>query len=153
AWLEAATALLRSDDPLAMATLVEVEGSAPLDVGASMLIAAGGAVEGSLAGGCIEAAVVEEALQALAGAAPRVVTYGISDELAGGVGLMCGGTVHIFIRRVTEEVRSVVLAASEAALAGRRTGIATVLDGSAAGAALAVIEEERIGGFREAHAL
>ena len=92
-----ATAWLREGRRVVNATLVERIGSAPLDPGAQMLVDEHGNIEGSVTGGCVEAALVEEAQRILAGEAPRVVTYGISDEEAAGVGLMCGGTVRIFV--------------------------------------------------------
>ena len=82
------------------ATLVETLGSAPLDPGAEMLVDDGGRIEGSVTGGCVEGALVEEAHGILAGAPPRVATYGISDEQAVGVGLMCGGTVRVFVHEL-----------------------------------------------------
>src|SRR4051794_38851022 len=87
----------RSDRRFVVATLVEVEGSAPFEVGARMFVGDDGVVEGSVTGGCIEGALVEEAQAILAGAGPSVMTYGISDEQAVGVGLMCGGTVHVLL--------------------------------------------------------
>src|SRR6201999_691957 len=79
------------------ATLVESLGSAPLEPGAQMLVDDTGRIEGSVTGGCVEGALVEEAYGILAGSPPRVATYGISDEEAVGVGLMCGGTVRVFV--------------------------------------------------------
>jgi xanthine dehydrogenase accessory factor len=64
------------------ATLVETLGSAPLDPGAEMLVDDRGRIEGSVTGGCVEGALVEEARGVLAGAPPRVATYGISDQQA-----------------------------------------------------------------------
>src|SRR3954447_5425454 len=87
------------------ATLVETIGSAPLDPGAQMLVDDQGRVEGSVTGGCVEGALVEEAFGILAGAPPRVATYGISDEQAVGVGLMCGGTVRVFVHELGERSR------------------------------------------------
>src|SRR5215213_2213103 len=82
------------------AKLVETVGSAPLDPGAEMLVDDTGRIDGSVTGGCVEGALVEEAQGILAGAPPRVATYGISDEQAVGVGLMCGGTVRVFVHEV-----------------------------------------------------
>ena len=82
------------------AKLVETIGSAPLDPGAEMLVDDTGRIEGSVTGGCVEGALVEEAYGILAGAPPRVATYGISDEQAVGVGLMCGGTVRVFVHEL-----------------------------------------------------
>ena len=90
----------------AAGTLVAVDGSSPLDVGASVYIAADGTIEGSVTGGCVESAVAQEALAMLEqDLPPKLVTYGISDELAGTVGLMCGGIVHIFIHPIREAAR------------------------------------------------
>jgi xanthine dehydrogenase accessory factor len=88
---------LRERRRVVSATLVERIGSAPLDPGAQMLVDERGSIEGSVTGGCVEAALVDEAQRILAGGAPRVVTYGVSDEEALGVGLMCGGTVRVFV--------------------------------------------------------
>ena len=88
----------------AAGTLVAVDGSSPLDVGASVYVAADGTIEGSVTGGCVESAVAQEALAMLEqDLPPKLVTYGISDELAGTVGLMCGGIVHIFIHPIRED--------------------------------------------------
>jgi xanthine dehydrogenase accessory factor len=124
---------------VACALLVEVEGSAPLAPGATMLVDAGGAVEGSISGGCVEGAVVAEAEQVLAGGPPRVVRYGISDELAGEVGLTCGGTVHVLVHELDADAAAAELAVHEAAQAGRPAAIATLLDGPRAGARLALV--------------
>src|SRR5829696_1769533 len=83
------------------AKLVETVGSAPLDPGAEMLVDDTGRIEGSVTGGCVEGALVEEAQEVLAGGPPRVATYGISDSQAADVGLMCGGTVRIFVHELT----------------------------------------------------
>jgi len=84
------------------ATLVETVGSAPLDPGAVMLVDDQGRIEGSVTGGCVEAALVDEAQGILAGAPPRVATYGISDSQAADVGLMCGGTVRVFVAELRD---------------------------------------------------
>ncbi len=92
---------LREQRRFVQALLVEVEGSAPLPEGAMMLIGEDGEIEGSITGGCVEGALVTEAEAILAGErGPGVATYGISDELAGTVGLMCGGIVHIFLQQL-----------------------------------------------------
>ena len=92
---------LREGRRVVAGLLVEVEGSSPLDVGASMYIDDQGGIEGSITGGCVEGAVAAAAMEMLeSDGAPQLVTYGISDELAGTVGLMCGGIVHIFIHEL-----------------------------------------------------
>ena len=83
---------------VAVARVVEVEGSGPRDPGATMAVSEDGEVAGSVSGGCVEGAVVEEALAVLAGEkGPHIVTYGISDDDAFAVGLTCGGTIHVFV--------------------------------------------------------
>ncbi|WP_411080572.1 XdhC family protein [Streptomyces sp. cmx-18-6] len=84
--------------PLALATVVAVHGSAPRDPGAVMAVDEAGAVLGSVSGGCVESDVHEVAREVLAGAGPRVVSYGISDDEAFGVGLTCGGTIEVLVR-------------------------------------------------------
>jgi xanthine dehydrogenase accessory factor len=127
------------------ATLVGIDGSAPLDPGATMWLDESGAIEGSVTGGCVEGALVEVGRHVLDGQAPGVHTYGISDELAGEVGLMCGGTVRIFVAAVDGRNLAPVRATLAAAAAQRPAALATVLDGPAAGNRLAVIGEETIG--------
>lgn len=138
---------LREGRRVVAALLVGVEGSAPLEGGALMLIAEDGAIEGSVTGGCVEAALVDEAKAVLAGAPARTVTYGISDELAGSVGLTCGGTVHIFVHELSGADAMVEAAARDAVAAGRPVAIATRLDGPAAGRKLALIEGDVAGGL------
>jgi xanthine dehydrogenase accessory factor len=138
---------------LAIATLVDTAGSSPLEVGAMMLIDGDGRVEGSVTGGCIEAALVEEAHEVLAGGQPRVRTYGISDELAAGVGLMCGGTVHVFVERLAEEAARVLDEVLAAAIEGRPAAVATLLDGDQAGSRLGLIEGRTVGGLGAAELL
>jgi xanthine dehydrogenase accessory factor len=89
---------------VATATVVATERSAPRDPGAVLAVSERGEVAGSVTGGCVEPAVYEEARQVLAGGAPRLCTYGITDEEAFEVGLPCGGTVHIFVDALDAEL-------------------------------------------------
>jgi xanthine dehydrogenase accessory factor len=83
---------------VAVARVVGLDGSGPRDPGATMVVNDRGEVAGSVSGGCVEGAVVTEALAVLAGEKPRgVVTFGYSDDEAFAVGLNCGGTVHLFV--------------------------------------------------------
>ncbi len=138
---------LREGRRVAAALLVEIEGSAPFEPGALMLIAEDGAIEGSITGGCVEAAVVDEAKAVFAGAEPHVVTYGISDEAAGSVGLTCGGTVHVFVQELSGAEAGVEATAREAVASGRPVAIATLLDGSQAGRKQAIVDGALVGGF------
>ena len=86
---------------IAIARVVDVEGSGPRDPGAAMAVTESGEVAGSVSGGCVEGAVVAEALAILAGdRAPGVITFGHSDDEAFAVGLTCGGTIHLFIEEL-----------------------------------------------------
>lgn len=85
---------------VALARVVDVEGSGPRLPGAAMAVAEDGTVAGSVSGGCVEGAVVSEALAVLGGAPPHMVTFGYSDADALEVGLTCGGTVHLFIEEL-----------------------------------------------------
>jgi xanthine dehydrogenase accessory factor len=137
---------LREGRRVVAGTLVAIDGSAPLDVGASVYIDEHGAIEGSVTGGCVESAVASEALDMLEdGRPPRLVTYGISDELAGTVGLMCGGIVHIFIHEIRPDARQAVLEALTAIREERPAALATLLDGEHAGAKLYVDAESSEG--------
>ncbi len=83
---------------VAIARVVDIEGSGPRLPGAAMAVNEVGEVAGSVSGGCVEGAVVGEALATLAGEQPpRVVTFGYSDDEAFAVGLTCGGTIRLFI--------------------------------------------------------
>jgi xanthine dehydrogenase accessory factor len=127
------------------ATLVETVGSAPLDAGAEMLVDDRGRIEGSVTGGCVEGALVEEARGVLAGAPPRVATYGISDQQAADVGLMCGGTVKVFVHELTE--REALQRATQAVDEQRPVALATLLDGKQAGRKIAVTPDHTTGSF------
>ncbi len=86
---------------VAVARVVEVEGSGPRDPGATMVVSQDGEVAGSVSGGCVEGAVLTEALAVLGGEREAgVVTFGYSDDEAFAVGLTCGGTIHLFIEEL-----------------------------------------------------
>jgi xanthine dehydrogenase accessory factor len=83
---------------VAIARVVDIEGSGPRDPGAAMAVSEDGEVAGSVSGGCVEGAVVTEALAVLNGERERgVVSFGYSDDEAFAVGLTCGGTIHLFV--------------------------------------------------------
>jgi xanthine dehydrogenase accessory factor len=86
---------------VAVARVVDVEGSGPRQPGAAMAVNDDGEVVGSVSGGCVEGAVVGQALEVLGGdGTPRLVTFGYSDDEAFAVGLTCGGIIHLFIEPV-----------------------------------------------------
>jgi xanthine/CO dehydrogenase XdhC/CoxF family maturation factor len=96
--LQAAENWQKAGHGVALATVVETWGSAPRPAGSSLVINDDGTFLGSVSGGCVEGAVVTEALAILAGEAePRIVTFGYSDDEAFAVGLTCGGTIRLFI--------------------------------------------------------
>ncbi len=82
---------------VALARVVDIEGSGPRLPGAAMAVNDAGEVVGSVSGGCVEAAVVTEALDIIETGDRRLVTFGYSDDEAFAVGLTCGGTIHLFI--------------------------------------------------------
>lgn len=86
---------------VAVARVVNIEGSGPRDPGAAMAVNEDGEVAGSVSGGCVEGAVVSEALALMADDSPgRMVTFGYSDDEAFAVGLTCGGTIRLYIERL-----------------------------------------------------
>jgi len=83
---------------VAVARVVGIEGSGPRSPGATMAVSEDGEVAGSVSGGCVEGAVLTEALEVLGGTGlPRLCTFGYSDDQAFAVGLTCGGTIHVYI--------------------------------------------------------
>ncbi len=82
---------------VAVARVVDLEGSGPRLPGAAMAVTEHGDVAGSVSGGCVEGAVVAEALEVIETGERRVVSFGYSDDDAFAVGLTCGGTIHLFI--------------------------------------------------------
>ena len=122
---------------VALARVVDLEGSGPRDPGAAMAVSGEGEVIGSVSGGCVEGAVVTEALEVLASGEPRLVTFGYSDDDAFAVGLTCGGTVHLFIEPLDW------MDALQAAVRDHRPAmLVTVVDGPGTGDKLLLIEGE-----------
>jgi xanthine dehydrogenase accessory factor len=87
----------RQDKRVALARVVDVEGSGPRLPGAAMAVNEDGEVAGSVSGGCVEGAVVTEAREIIDSGHRRIVTFGYSDDEAFAVGLTCGGTIHLYI--------------------------------------------------------
>lgn len=85
---------------VALATVVTTWGSSPRPVGSQMAVGPDGAMVGSVSGGCIEGAVVKEALAAMQDGKPRLLDFGVTDEQAWDVGLACGGKVQVFVEPV-----------------------------------------------------
>ncbi len=93
----------------ALATVVETWGSAPRRVGAQLAIGGDGRIEGSVSGGCVEGAVIVEAMEAMEDGAHRLLEFGVSDEDAFAVGLACGGTIRVLVEPVGTALPEAVL--------------------------------------------
>ncbi len=95
--LAAAEAWSREGRGVAIATVVETWGSAPRPVGSHLVIDADGSFLGSVSGGCVEGAVVEEALDVIETGKARTLSFGVADETAWRVGLSCGGRISVYV--------------------------------------------------------
>ena len=98
--LEQARAWCQEGRGVALATVVKTWGSSPSPTGSQMVVDSRGAFAGSVSGGCIEGAVVEEAQGVIADGRPKLLGFGIANHTAWEVGLACGGRVEIFIEAV-----------------------------------------------------
>ena len=95
--LEQAAAWLREGKGVAVATVLKTWGSAPRQAGARLAISSEAELHGSVSGGCVEAAVASEAMEAMEDGKPRLLEYGVSDEDAFAVGLACGGRIQVLV--------------------------------------------------------
>jgi xanthine dehydrogenase accessory factor/LAO/AO transport system kinase len=85
---------------VALATVVNTWGSSPRPLGSKLAVDSDGAFVGSVSGGCVEGAVVTEALETIRDGKPRLLDFGVTNEQAWEVGLACGGKIEIFVERV-----------------------------------------------------
>jgi xanthine dehydrogenase accessory factor len=125
----------------AIARVVGVVGSSPREAGAAMAVSQSSEVAGSVSGGCVEGAVVEAALEILGGERePGVITFGYSDEDAFAVGLTCGGTIHLFVEPVEEQLAdgAIYSMLDAATSASEPVALVTVVGGVGVGAKLLV---------------
>jgi xanthine/CO dehydrogenase XdhC/CoxF family maturation factor len=90
-------------EKVAIATVVATRRSAPRPVGSKLAISESGEIAGSVSGGCVESDVFENAQQVLASGEPKLLNYGITDDLAWSVGLPCGGEIDVFVERLEDE--------------------------------------------------
>lgn len=120
-------------DPVAVATVVETWGSSPRPLGSRMLVSRSGRMAGSVSNGCIEGAVFEEAQDVLASGSPRLLEYGVADDVAFEVGLACGGHIAVFVQPATEvHDRALALLAAERPFVmstDLRTGRSEIIEG------------------------
>jgi xanthine/CO dehydrogenase XdhC/CoxF family maturation factor len=98
--LTQASGWLASGRKIAIATVVETWGSAPQPVGSQLVIDADGNFIGSVSGGCVEGAVVTEAIDVIASGKPKLLAFGVADETAWRVGLACGGRIGVYVEPV-----------------------------------------------------
>lgn len=124
---ETALAWRRAGQKVALATVVDTWGSAPRRCGAQMVVSSEGEMEGSVSGGCVEGAVIVEALEVIETGCPRIVEYGVSDGDAFAVGLACGGKIRILIEPITSHVSDTILTELVVARKARRA-VAYVVD-------------------------
>lgn len=95
-----AEAWMKDGRDVAVATVVETWGSAPRPVGSHLVIDAEGTFHGSVSGGCVEGAVVAEAMEIIETGKPRMLEFGVADETAWRVGLSCGGRIRVYVERL-----------------------------------------------------
>ncbi|MAF96029.1 MAG: XdhC/CoxI family protein [Rhodospirillaceae bacterium] len=117
---------LESGRGAVLATVVSTWGSSPLPVGSHLCVRDDGAMVGSVSGGCVEGAVVNEALEILKGAETAVFDYGVTDEMAWEVGLACGGEIRVLVRRL-DDLAALHEAARERLREGKPSAIVTRL--------------------------
>ena len=95
--LQTAREWLDENRKLALATVVETWGSAPVPVGGHLVVDADGAFAGSVSGGCVEAEVIARAEDVIASGSPELLDFGVDDETAWGLGLACGGRIRVLL--------------------------------------------------------
>jgi xanthine/CO dehydrogenase XdhC/CoxF family maturation factor len=98
--LEQAARWREAGEGVALATVVSTWGSSPRRAGAKLAVSGAGAFVGSVSGGCVEGAVVTEAIEVIRDGKPRLLKFGVTDDQAWEVGLACGGKIEIFVERV-----------------------------------------------------
>ncbi len=121
---------LAQDQPIALATVVATWGSAPRGVGSKMAVTPDMAMVGSVSGGCVETAVVEESLDVLEKHSPRLLHFGVSDDIAWNVGLTCGGRISVFVEPLDRQWWQAV---TERMSQNQSVTTVTILEGELAG--------------------
>ncbi len=100
ATLQTAQSWLDEGRDVALATVVETWGSAPVPVGGHLIIDDKGDFAGSVSGGCVEAEVIARSEDVIASGSPELLEFGVADETAWGVGLACGGRIRVFVEKL-----------------------------------------------------
>ncbi len=95
-----AAAWCKAGKNVALATVISTWGSSPRPVGSHLAVDQDGKIVGSVSGGCIEGAVVTEAMEVMKTGTPKVLEYGVTNELAWEVGLACGGSIHVYVEKI-----------------------------------------------------
>ncbi len=137
-------------EEVALATVVRTWGSAPRGPGAKMALTRDARISGSVSGGCVEAAVVEEGREVLETGTPKLLHFGIADETAWNVGLTCGGSIEIFVEKLDD---SLARAFADALQKRSSLARATVIRGAELGSPLFVREGQAAKTVVEAAAL
>ncbi|MBN2501706.1 MAG: XdhC family protein [Anaerolineales bacterium] len=124
---------------VALATVLQTWGSSPRAPGATLAVSQDGEMAGSVSGGCVEGAVVQESLDVLQGGVPRLLHFGVADETAWDVGLACGGNIDIFVKRLDPKVGAALV---DVLSAEQTAALVSVIQGPDAmlGQSLLVIE-------------
>ncbi|MEU9290693.1 XdhC/CoxI family protein [Streptomyces sp. NPDC048275] len=133
--------------PYAVASVVAVRGSAPLQPGAALCVHADGTVVGSVSGGCVEGAVYELAREARSSGQPQLASFGYSDDDAFAAGLTCGGEIDVFVQAVEGETARVLAAGHRAVEAERPAVVARVMTGADGqiGRTIVLLEDRHLG--------
>jgi xanthine dehydrogenase accessory factor len=126
---------------VAVATVIRVEGTAPRPVGARMIVSSGGRMAGSVSGGCVETTVHEEMMDLLDGGPPRILHFGITDDMIWDVGLACGGTIDVFVQGLDP---ALVFSLGKLVGQGQAVALVAFVEGEAAGSTALVTADGTI---------
>jgi xanthine dehydrogenase accessory factor len=126
---------------VAVATVIRVEGTAPRPVGARMIVSSGGRMAGSVSGGCVETTVYEEMMDLLDGGPPRILHFGITDDMIWDVGLACGGTIDVFVQGLDP---ALVFSLGKLVDQGQAVALVAFVEGEAAGSTALVTADGTI---------
>ncbi len=127
---------------VALATVVQVTGSSLRPEGSKLVISSGGAIHGSVTGGCVEGAVFEEAREVLKDGAPRLLSYGVTNQQAWDVGLSCGGSVQILVESLdTPDWQAVLPPLARILAENQLAALLTVIHGDSVGKKMLVLPD------------